>query len=166
MSTSLYQIAVPAFRRSLKVLMKLLDQAEERDLADLRLAADMKPFPFQIEAAIDNALGAAARLRGLPAQKVGALATVADMRRALAAALEELDGLDAEDFEGSETREIILPSPKGARHFQGLDYVLSLALPNVQFHTAIAYALLRADGAEIGKRDFLGELPPRQPVTT
>ncbi len=172
MSKNLYEIAVPGFRRRLGVLAHLLDKAEAhfrvrgRDLAELttlRLAPDMNPFPFQIEAAINNTVGAAARLRGLPAPRVEGLATLADMRRAVTDALETLDGLEPDDFEGSETREIVLPSPKGARHFQGFDYLLTLALPNLHFHTAIAYALQRAEGVEIGKRDFLGELPPRRP---
>jgi hypothetical protein len=169
---STFTIAIPSFRQSLRVLGGLLDKAEAhfkaegRDLAqlaDLRLAPDMNPFPFQIEAAVYNAIGAAARLRGLPAPPMERLTTLTEMRRALDRALSELDALQAEAFDGSEAREIVLPSPKGARHFEGLDYVLRLALPNVHFHTAIAYALLRAEGVDIGKRDFLGDLPPRRP---
>ena len=76
---------------------------------------------------------------------------------------EKRSALSPGDFEGAEQREIILPSPKGTRHFPALDYVLNLALPNVQFHTTIVFALLRAEGLDIGKRDFLGELPPRRP---
>jgi hypothetical protein len=169
----LFEIAAPGFRRSLRVLAGLLDKAEAHfeaqgrdpnELADLRLAPDMKPFAFQIEAAIDNALGAAARLRGVPPPpRREGLITLAHMRRAVSEALAQLDSLDPSDFEGAETREVVLPSPKGDRHFDGLGYVLMLALPNVQFHTGIAYALLRAEGVDIGKRDFLGELPARRP---
>lgn len=169
MSDSLYAFALPSFRRALGVLLTLLDKAEAHfvtqgrdiaELAGLRLAADMNPFPFQIEAAI-NTVAAAARLRGLPAPRVGGLSTLADMRHALTEALAALDALTPQDFEGAETREIVLPSPKGARQFDGLDYLRSLALPNVHFHVAIAYALLRAEGLDLGKRDFLGPLPPR-----
>jgi hypothetical protein len=168
---SLFEIAIPGFRRSLRVLQGLLDKAEARfraqgrdpaDLAGLRLAPDMKPFSFQIEAAINNAAGAAARLRGLPAPHVEGLVTLAAMREALAEALGQLDSLTPSDFDGAETREVVLPSPRGDRHFDGLGYLLTFALPNVQFHTAIAYALLRAEGVDIGKRDFLGDLPPRR----
>jgi hypothetical protein len=170
--TSLFEIAVPGSRRSLRVLGGLLDKAEAHfeaegrdlaELADLRLAPDMKPFAFQIEAAVNNALGAAARLRGMPAPHLEGLATLAGMRQVLADALAYLDGLAPSDFEGAESREVVLPSPKGDRHFDGPGYLLMLALPNVQFHTAIAYALLRAEGVDIGKRDFLGELPARRP---
>lgn len=172
MSVSLHDWAIPSFRRALRALLGLLDKAEKHfaaqgrdldDLAMLRLAPDMKPFPFQIEAAVDNAVGASARLRGLAVPQVGRLATLADMRRALDEALAGLDALEPQQFEGAETREIVLPNPKGARHFEGLDYVLRLALPNVHFHAAIAYALLRAEGVDIGKRDYLGDLPPRRP---
>lgn len=170
MSDSLYAFALPSFRRALGVLLTLLDKAEahfatqDRDIAELsglRLAADMSPFPFQIEAAINNTVGAAARLRGLSAPRAEGLSTLADMRHALTEALAALDALAPQDFEGAETREIVLPSPKGARQFDGLDYLRSLALPNVHFHVAIAYALLRAEGLDLGKRDFLGPLPPR-----
>ncbi len=170
---SLYELTVPSFQRSLGVLVRLLDKAETHfraegrdldELAALRLAPDMQPFPFQIEAVINNALGAAARLRGLPPPRIDGLATLPDMRNALAAAIAELETLAAHAFDGAETREIVLPNPKGARHFEGLDYVLRLVLPNVHFHGAIAYALLRREGVDIGKRDFLGDLPARMPA--
>ena len=131
-------------------------------LAELRLAPDMNPLPFQVQAAINNALGATRRLRGLPPDDLAGLSTLEDMRQALDQALQELGTLAPADFEGAGEREIILPSPKGARHFPAPDYVLNLALPNVLFHTAMAYALLRMAGVDIGKRDFLGPLPPRR----
>lgn len=168
---NLYEMAIPSFERALRVLQGLLDKAEAhfeagpRDVAELpalRLAPDMNPFSFQVETAISNAMGATARLRGQPPPRQEPLENLADMRRALGGALGALRALKPGDLEGAEAREIVLPSPKGARHFQGLDYVRSLALPNVHFHVAIAYALLRANGVELGKRDFLGELPPRR----
>jgi hypothetical protein len=169
---SLYDIAIPSFQRALGVLTTLLDRAEAHfgvlgrdasELCVLRLAPDMNPFPFQVEAAINNAVGAAARLRGAPPSPVEGLATLEEIRCALGRAIAELQGLEAADFDGAETREIVLPSPKGARHFTGSDYLFKLALPNVHFHTAMAYALLRAEGLDIGKRDFLADLPPRRP---
>ncbi|MFN9847803.1 MAG: DUF1993 family protein [Alphaproteobacteria bacterium] len=172
MLVTLFELTVPRFRRALGVIVHLLDRAEAHfrdegrnvsDLAGLRLAPDMNPFFVQIASALDNSVGATALLRGLPHAPVSGLTTLADVRAALARALAELSTLAPGDFEGAEDREIVLPSPKGARHFPALDYVLNLALPNVQFHTTIVYALLRAEGLDIGKRDFLGELPPRRP---
>ena len=171
MPVTLFELTLPRFRRALGVIVHLLDRAEAQfraegrnvsDLTNLRLAPDMNPLPAQIASAIDNAVGAAARLRGLPHLPGTELATLDDVRSALAGALAGLDALTPGDFEGAEDREIILASPKGARHFQAVDYVLNLAMPNVQFHTAIVYALLRTEGLDIGKRDFLGELPPRR----
>lgn len=171
MPVTLFELTVPRFRRALAVIGHLLDRAEAQfrtegrnvsDLAGLRLASDMNPLPAQIASALDNAVGAAARLRGLPHAEVTGLETLEAVRAALAQALAELDALTPGDFEGAEDREIILPSAKGARHFPAVDYVLNLALPNVQFHTAIVYALLRAEGLDIGKRDFLGALPARR----
>jgi hypothetical protein len=173
MTFNLFDLTVPRFQRALYVLLGLLEKAEAHfgearpgdglsGLAQLRLAPDMNPFPFQIQAAVNNALGATRRLRGLAPDDVAGLSTLQDMRRALDQALNELGTLAPADFDGAEDREIVLPSPKGARHFPAPDYVLNLALPNVLFHTAMAYALLRSAGVEIGKRDFLGPLPPRR----
>lgn len=173
MPVTMFELTVPRFRRALGVITHLLERAEAQfravgreasDLAELRLAPDMNPLSGQIASAIDNAVGAAARLRGLPHLPVEGLVTMEEVRAGLARALAELDVLTPVDFEGAEGREIVLPSAKGARHFPAIDYVLNLALPNVQFHTAMVYALLRAEGVDIGKRDFLGELPRRQPV--
>jgi len=170
---NLFDLSVVRFQRALHVLLGLLEKAEAHfeaagpgeglsGLAELRLAPDMNPLPFQVQAAINNALGATRRLRGLPPDDLAGLATLEDMRRALGQALQELGALAPADFEGAGEREIILPSPKGDRHFPAPDYVLNLALPNVLFHTAMAYALLRSAGVDIGKRDFLGPLPPRR----
>lgn len=168
----IHDLAAPRFLNSLRVMSRLLDKAEAhfraggRDLAELsglRLAPDMQPFPFQIEAVINNTVGAAARLRGVEAPRGAGLTTVEEMRRALAAAAAALEALEPQAFDGAETREIVLPSPKGDRRLSGLDYLMRLALPNAHFHTAIAYALLRGEGLDIGKRDFLGDLPPRSP---
>jgi uncharacterized protein len=170
---NLFDLTVPRFQRALHVLLALLEKAEahfeavgpgERlsGLAELRLAPDMNPLPFQVQAAINNALGATRRLRGLPPDDLAGLSTLEDMRQALDRALQELGTLAPADFEGAGEREIILPSPKGPRHFPAPEYVLNLALPNVLFHTAMAYALLRSAGVDIGKRDFLGPLPPRR----
>lgn len=84
------------------------------------------------------------------------------MREALDAAGAWLGAVAPADLDGSERREIVLPNPKGDRHFSGRDYLLILALPNFFFHAATGYDLLRAQGLEIGKRDFLGDLPPRR----
>jgi hypothetical protein len=170
---NLFDLTVPRFQRALHVLLGLLEKAEAHPegarpggglsgLAELRLAPDMKPLPFQIQSAVNNAVGATRRLRGLPPDDLAGLSTLEDMRQALDQALQELGTLAPADFEGAGEREIILPSPKGARHFPAPDYVLNLALPNVLFHTAMAYALLRSAGVDIGKRDFLGPLPPRR----
>lgn len=172
MSIRLSDIVLVDVPRVLCALLALLDKAEAhgradgRDpswFADLRLASDMQPFAFQVEAVVNNALGAAARLQRETPPRIEGLSTASDMRRALSSALTRLAAVDPRALEGAEELEIVLPSPKGARRFSGRDYVLHLALPNVQFHTAIAYALLRHAGVDIGKRDFLGRLPPRDP---
>ena len=171
MSLGLYDILVPTLRRSFIVLGRLVDEAERHfeasgidaaTIVALRLAPDMKPFPFQVEAAINNGLGAIARLAGEPPSPIEGLRTFSEMRIALAATLHALEAVTPEALVGAEAREIVLPNAKGARRFAAADYLLMLVLPNVHFHTSIAYALLRTTGLEIGKRDFLGDLPPRE----
>ena len=175
MTFNLFDLTVPRFQRALNVLLGLLEKAEAHfdgaglgdglsGLVELRLAPDMHPLPFQIQSAVNNAIGATRRLRGLPPEDLAGLSTLEDMRGALDQALNELGTLAPADFDGAEDREIILPSPKGDRHFPSPDYVLNLALPNVLFHTAMAYALLRMAGVDIGKRDFLGPLPRRRAI--
>jgi hypothetical protein len=168
----LSDIVLVDVRRVLCALQALLDKAETHGetrglgpswFATLRLAPDMQPFGFQVESVVNNALGAAARLQRQEPPRIEGLATVSDMRRSIVDALARLDAVDPRTLEGAEALEIVLPSPKGARRFSGRDYVLQLALPNVQFHMAIAYALLRSAGVDVGKRDFLGKLPPRDP---
>lgn len=173
MTLTLHEITVPVFLRTLKALTLLVGKAEAhcaengedpRRIIAARLAADMKPFAFQITAVIGNSVGATARLQGLevrpPEMRDGFAAMTADLDEARA----WLGAVRPEDLEGAEDREIVLPHPRGARHFTGRGYLLSLAIPNFFFHAATAYDLLRTQGLELGKRDFLGELPPRRPV--
>lgn len=172
MSLEMYDVTVPVFRRTLKALIALMAKAEDhcraqgldaRGLADARLAPDMHGLGFQIASVINNSVGAVARLRGLPAPRAEAFDSLGAMSRAMAEAVENLGELAPADLDGSQGREVVLPHAKGDRHFSGQGYLLSLALPNFFFHAATAYDILRNQGVEIGKRDFLGELPPRRP---
>lgn len=173
MSLTIYDISVPVFRQTLRALIGLLKKAQAhcdaegvdpRILIDARLAPDMQPFAFQLAAVLNNSIGALARLRGAPVERAESLETLAAMIEALADALADLEAVAPSDLEGAESREIVLPNPKGARHFNGRAYLLTLALPNFFFHATTVYDILRAQGLNIGKRDFLGELPPRRPI--
>lgn len=172
MALEIYDVSAPVFRRTLRALLALTAKAQDHcaargidpsDLLAARLAPDMNPLSFQFAAAINNSVGALARLRGLPARHAETHASLEAIARALAEAVAELEALTPADLAGAAEREIVLPHPRGDRVFTGQAYLLSLALPGFFFHAATAYDLLRHQGLEIGKRDFLGELPPRRP---
>lgn len=168
----MYDITVPVFRQTLTALGGALDRAiahcgsrgfDPQTLVGARLIADMEPFAFQIAAVLNNSIGAVARLRGAASARAKVLGDLVAMKAALADAVTSLAGVVAADLEGAEAREIILPNPRGDRCFTGQGYLLTLALPNFFFHAATGYDILRAQGVDLGKRDFLGPLPPRRP---
>jgi len=167
----MYDVTVPVFRQTLTALDGVLDRAiahcedagrDPQALIGARLAADMQPFAFQIAALLNNSVGAVARLRGLPSSRPDLLGDFCAMKAALADAIAALDAVAPADLEGSNTREVVLPNPRGDRAFTGQGYLLMLALPNFFFHAATAYDILRAQGVNLGKRDFLGPLPARR----
>ena len=168
----MYDITVPVFRQTLTALGGVLDRAiahcdtkgiDPQTLVGARLIADMEPFAFHIAAVLNNSVGALARLRGATSARAEVLSDLALMKVALADAMTSLEDVTAAELEGAEAREIILPNPRGDRCFTGHGYLLTLALPNFFFHAATGYDILRAQGVELGKRDFLGPLPPRRP---
>jgi hypothetical protein len=162
MSFSIHQASAPVFTRALGNLSAMIDKAlaagvTEATLLEARLAPDMHPFPRQIQMASDSAKGAVARLAGVEAPSMpDTETTIADLKARIAATIAYVNSLDAAAFDGAEDREIVLKFPQGEMKFVGCDYLTGFALPNFFFHTTIAYALLRANGAPIGKMDFLG----------
>lgn len=126
-----------------------------------RLAPDQYPLAKQVQAACDAAKLGAARLSGKTAPvHTDTEATVEELRARVAAVVTWMDTLTAEDFAGCDTRDIHLPFAAG-KVMQGRDYVMEMALPNFYFHTCMAYAILRHNGVELGKRDYIGPLTMR-----
>lgn len=173
MSVAIYDISVPVFRRTLRAQTKLCALAADHcetcrlapeELLAARLAPDMQPFAFQFAAMINNSVLAVARLKGEPMDRAEPEESLPAVSASLTSALAWLEAVDPLDLAGAETREIVLPNPRGARHFSGQEFLLSLALPGFFFHAATAYDILRHRGLSIGKRDYLGELPPRRPA--
>lgn len=167
MSISIYAASVPVFRQMLGSLVAIVGKAEayaaDRKiepavLLQSRLFPDMLPLVRQIQIACDFATGVTARLAGedVPAyddQEQG----FEQLRDRLQRTLAFLDGFDAAQFEGSEQREILTrPGTPKERRFNGQDYLLTYGLPQFFFHVTTAYALLRHNGVEIGKRDYMG----------
>ena len=167
MSLSMYAVSVPVFQQLLTALGGVLAKAEthaaERKiepaaLLQSRLFPDMFTLARQVQVACDFATSVSARLAGaeVPAYE-GGDQTFADLQQRIAATLAFLGGLDAAQFEGSEEREVVLrPGTPKERRIGGQAYLVSYGLPQFFFHVTTAYDLLRHNGVEIGKKDFMG----------
>jgi hypothetical protein len=168
MSVSMYEVSIPVFTLSLNNLAAILDKATAHAeakkvgpnvLPSVRLIADMLPLSAQIQIACDTVKGAAARLTGVEAPKhEDTEATIADLRARVDKTLAFIKSVKPEQMATAETREIILQFPQTTMKFTGLNYLTNFVLPNFFFHMSMAYALLRKNGVELGKRDFLGPI--------
>ena len=168
MTDPMYTSSIPVFRQMLGALASILAKAEthaaERNiepaaLIQARLFPDMFPLVKQVKIACDFARGVSARLAGAEVLKFDDdEQTFAQLRDLIARTIGFIDGLAAAQFEGSAQREIVLRqgTPK-ERRFTGQAYLLSYGLPQFFFHVTTAYALLRHNGVEIGKRDYMGQ---------
>jgi hypothetical protein len=153
---------------SLNNLSAILDKAllhgedkkvDPKVLPQIRLIADMLPLTAQIQIACDTAKGAAARLAGIEIPKYeDTEATLPELKARVAKTLEFIKSVKPAQFEGAETREIVLTFPQTTMKFTGLNYLTNFALPNFFFHLTMVYALLRKNGVVLGKRDFLGPI--------
>lgn len=166
MSFSIYDAAVPVFDQILAALNKILDKAiahaSDRDikpevLLQARLFPDMFPFTRQVQIASDHAKGASARLSGVevPSHEDNEK-SFEELKDRIARTLTFIRGLDPASFVGAETRMVTLMRRGEPLTMDGREYLFQRALPNFYFHATTAYALLRHNGIEIGKRDFLG----------
>lgn len=166
MTISMYQASVPVFVRALSNLSHVLEKGaahasakgvSDEVLLQTRLTFDMFPLIKQIQIAADTAKNSAARLAGVEALKFDDDETTLDQAQArLARAIDYLKTFKPEQIDGSEARAVELKMRSGSQHFTGQDYLFNFAIPNLMFHCVTAYDILRANGAEIGKKDFLG----------
>ncbi len=161
MSISMYQASVPVFLRALNNLSVIFEKAaahpDAASFAEARLAPDMLTLIGQIQRASDSAKGAAARLSGADAPSFAdEEKTLADAQARIKKTIDYIKSVPASAIDGSEEKQITLSAGKTERHFSGKDYLLGFAIPNFFFHVAVAYAILRHKGVEIGKMDYLG----------
>ena len=167
MTISMYSASVPVFKQLLTSLSAILTKAETHTvnnkmdadtLLQARLAPDMFNFTRQVQIAADFAKGVSARLAGMdvPVYEDNEL-SFADLQARIAKTLQFISSIAPEKIEGSEEREIITQAgtPKEKR-FIGQPYLLHYGLTHFFFHMTTAYAILRNQGIEIGKRDYLG----------
>jgi hypothetical protein len=168
MSVSLYDVSIPVFALHLNNLATLLDKAashsqskkvDPKVLPATRLIADMLPLSSQVQIACDTAKGAAARLAGVEIPKhPDTEATLEELKARVTKTLDFVKTIKPAQLEGAETREVVLQFPSTTLKFNGLNYLTNFVLPNFFFHVTTTYALLRQNGVDIGKRDFLGPI--------
>jgi len=166
MSISMYDASVPTLLHSLEslkaIMQKAVKHAEARKfdpnvLMGVRLAPDMLPLSKQIQIASDTAKFAVARLTGTDAPKFEDNETTMEQLIArIDKTITYLRGVDAKQFEGAETRTVTITTPSRSLSYPGLTYLRHWVLPNFFFHATTTYALLRHNGVDIGKMDFLG----------
>jgi uncharacterized protein len=166
MSLSMYDVSVPVLVRGLTNLSANLEKGaasgearkiEPAVLIGSRLAPDMHPLSRQVQIASDSAKGAGARLTGTDAPSFpDTETTFPELQARIKKTIDYLQSLKREQFEGAETRDIVMKFPNGEMTFSGQDFLFSFALPNFFFHLTTAYAILRHNGVELGKMDFLG----------
>ncbi len=166
----MYQSSKVVFAHNLKNLAAMLKTAAKHAktkgidpgvLLNARLAPDMLPLAKQVMIATDHAKGCCARLAGVDAPVFADNeATFEELQARIKRTLDFIGGLKAKQFEGSETKAIVMKIPVGTLNFDSaLDYMNGWALPNFYFHLTTAYSILRHNGIELGKGDFLGAVP-------
>lgn len=168
MSITMYSASVPVFVRMLGNLTSWLDQAaahaevKKFDAAvylGTRLAPDMLPFNRQIQIACDGAKFCVSRLSGIEAPKFDDTeSSIAELRERVGATIEFIKSVPAAKIDGTEDKDVTIPRRDGSMTLKGEAYLKLFALPNFFFHLTTAYALLRHNGVELGKKDFLGAL--------
>jgi uncharacterized protein len=168
MTLSMYDASVPRFLHGLSnlsiILTKAVDYAkvknfEESVLMNARLAPDMFPLSKQVQIACDIVKGGAARLANVEVPSFpDTETTFSDLQERIAKTKAFIITVTASQMNGSEDRAISLSVGGKPMHFHGQDYLLQFVIPNFYFHMTTTYAILRHNGVDIGKGDFLGKI--------
>jgi len=166
MTLSMYQASAPRFVHLLKNLSAILDKAkahaeakkiDELVLTSSRLYPDMYPLARQVQIACDSAKGAVARLAGVDVPKhEDTEKTFDELKARIEKTLAFIATVKAAQVDGSEEKEVVLKIGGKDLPFKGMAYLLGFAWPNFFFHLTTAYNILRHNGVELGKRDFVG----------
>ncbi|MDT0498474.1 DUF1993 domain-containing protein [Algiphilus sp. W345] len=166
MAISMYEASAPVFTRMIGNLRNMLVKADahakargyEVDvLVESRLAPDMFPLRRQVQIASDAAKGSMARLAGRDVPSWDDTeTTMAQLIERLDKTLEYLAGFSPDQVDGSEERQVVVKTRMRELRFTGLQYLQGFAVPNLYFHVVTSYNILRHNGVELGKMDFLG----------
>ncbi len=166
MTISMYQASVPRFVNILGNLSNILDKAQahidakkiaDASLTAYRLFPDMLPMTTQVQIACDTAKGVVARLAGveIPAYDDNEK-TLADLKARVLKTIAFLQTFTPAQIDGTEDKAIVTKRGDKETHYKGLQFLMGHATPNFYFHITTVYNILRHNGVEIGKRDFLG----------
>ena len=167
MSFSLYDAVVPSNLQILGAIDALLDKAEgfctaqgraAAELIDARLAPDMLPFGYQVKSCVGHSIG------GIEGVKAGSFSPdttawptdFAGLHHAVQTAIASLKAIERESFDALADADTMFAFGETKMPFTGANFLLSFSQPNFYFHASIAYAILRAQGVKLGKRDFMG----------
>jgi uncharacterized protein len=166
MAMSMYQISIPQLTKMLGNLSNILKKGEEfakaknidgAVLVGSRLAPDMFPLAKQVQIACDQVKNGMARLAGVEPPKFDDNETTfAQLQERIAKTIAFANSIKPEQLDGSETKEIQFSIKEWNFEFVGDQYLLTWIIPNFYFHVTTAYNILRHNGVEIGKSDFLG----------
>ena len=170
MTLSMYQASVPLFVRQLNGLRNILDKAEEHCssqnidesvLLQMRIFPDMFHMGLQVKTTLFHSGGAAARLADLNVFDYFSAddSSFAALKKQTTEALQLLQGIKPEQIDGSENRMIEVKLLTYSLVFTREDFLLQFTIPQLYFHAATAYGILRSAGLELGKPGFLGEMP-------
>ena len=166
MTISMYQASVPRFVNILGNLSNILDKAQAHvdarkldgvTLTTYRLFPDMLPMAKQVQIACDTAKGVVARLAGveIPVNE-DSEKTLAELKARVATTIAFIQSVPAAQIDGTEDKEIVTKRGDKETRYKGMQFLLGHAIPNFYFHITTTYNILRHNGVEIGKRDFLG----------
>lgn len=162
----MYYQAISQLIRSLKTLEVWLDKAERHAIAKefdvsilmiARLAPDMKPFIYQVQSACDYLKAGAAWLSGqVPPQHEDNERTIDEVRARIQKTIDFAESVKESQYTGASGRKVRMSWAPPGKGLGGEDYLLQMTTPNVYFHLSMAYAILRHNGVDVGKMDFLG----------
>jgi uncharacterized protein len=166
MTISMYQASVPRIVNMLNSLHHILDKAQthveskkwnEAALTQFRLYPDMLPLTKQVQIASDTAKGVMARLAGVESPVYADdEETIAQLKERVNKTIAYVQGFTAAQIDGTEDKDIVTKRGDKETHYKGMQFLLGHAMPNLYFHITTTYAILRHNGVEIGKRDYLG----------
>ena len=166
MSSTMYQISVPVFLRHLRGLANCLGKAQvhytekrydEKSLLSYRLYPDMFHFSMQVQMAIVHSTTCIGNLAGVDVPRVeGTPESLEELIERVNGGIAFIEGVTAEQIDDTEAKEVTIRMRERETKMTGFELLQGRALPNFYFHVTTAYAIMRHNGVEIGKRDFMG----------